>query len=213
MRVITTIYRHAELLPHFLAHYSRLGVTAFAFGIHGGEDSPCWEQVKRATHHYRALCVPGDHDSEYSSEKDRAFKQKICHQLIRPEEWWAVADLDEFHEYPLPVKRLCRAAERRRCDHVAGILVDRLSANGLLPPIRKGSLWRQYPYMAKLTGNLLGGNVHKLMLVKGHGDLGTGHHWLNGGRVFPSPGLVHHFKWNVRALERVAERYQLLRNY
>lgn len=174
-------------------------------GVHSGEDSPCWEQIQRAIRRYPAICVES-YRSEFSTEGERACKQRLCDKFIADGEWWAVADLDEFHQYPLPLPKLIKAAETRGSDHVLGTMVDRLAADGSLPAVRTGDLWRQYPCVAKLTQNLLGGVVQKVMLVKGRGKLGTGHHWLWEGRPAPERGLVHHFKWNNRVLERLEER-------
>ncbi len=209
MKIITTIYRHAELLPHFLDHYRQLGMDQFFIGVHEGRRSPCWRQIQKSVQGYSCVCVRS-YSGEYSSRLETTCKQQLAEKHVGRTEWWAVADLDEFHEYPRSMPELLGEAERHDYDYLWGQMYDRVAEDGSLPPVAPGNLWHQYPCVVRFTERILGGLVQKVILLRGHKQLGLGQHWINDGTAFPEQGRIHHFKWHAHVLERMRERYAIL---
>lgn len=51
---------------------------------------------------------------------------------IRPDDWWGIADLDEFHVHNRPPTEVVAYCERHGYDYVEGSLLDHVTADGRL---------------------------------------------------------------------------------
>jgi hypothetical protein len=194
MKLITVIARDAALLPHFLNHYSVLGVRQFIIGVY--EDFGVTNAVRECAKAYSHFIshIPGS----YSGVKDTAVRRALCKTFVMPKEWWVVADLDEFHEYPDQLPALCGKLERLGYDYLQSQFLDRVAPNGKSPALQASiGLWEQFPAGSYITRDLLGAVFTKLMLIRGHSPFGLGHHRpgpQSSGFAYRA-GVVHHFKW------------------
>jgi hypothetical protein len=201
MKLITIVYDDVRLLPRFLRFYADQGVDHFLFGIYSCRNM--MDEVRRLSAGHKITIR--EIDGEYSGEKDTQVRIELQQQFIGRNEWWVVADVDEFHEYPEPLPQL--VPKLGRCNHVRARFLDRVADDGRFPPLREGSMWEQFPYGLQLTGNLLRAQTHKVMLVKGATLTGPGHHFIHGRtNPYPEPGVVHHFKWFDGAEQRFMRR-------
>jgi len=208
MRIITTVYRHADLLPHFLEFYQSQGIREFLIGVHDQPHTETWRQVQAYTRGVPARTLTSPY-AEFAAEHDVALKNHLKDTFVSGDEWGAVADLDEFHEYPEPLAELLEKADQEGADCVIGHFLDRLADDGSLATLTEGLLWDQYPIGADLTANVLQAATQKVMLFKGRKPLGSGHHYVENGVAYSKTGTVHHFKWNSFTIERLAELYDL----
>jgi hypothetical protein len=90
---------HLELLPHFLAHYSRIGVDLFLCGLHGQRRSEARELLAK----YQFEVVADFGTEPYADQLNNQWMERfneVRRQRVVPGEWCLYADVDEFHEYP-----------------------------------------------------------------------------------------------------------------
>ncbi|MEU1577608.1 hypothetical protein ABZ519_42020 [Streptomyces collinus] len=110
-----------------------------------------------------------------------------------------IADVDELHDYPVPLTELIDAAETADSPIVEGLLLNRVSADGSMRPWspEKG-LDQTYP---------LGGNPGKI--VAAHSSVRRGlasHRSLDEFPVNRPLVPVHHFKWRAEVLQALKRR-------
>src|SRR5215469_2857053 len=90
---------HLELLPHFLEHYSRIGVDLFLCGLHGERR----DEARAFLARYPFEVVVDFGTKPYAEELTKQWVQisnQARRQYAAPGEWCLYADVDEFHEYP-----------------------------------------------------------------------------------------------------------------
>ena len=192
---------HLELLPHFLAHYSRLGVDLFLCGLHGEHR----DEARRLLSGYPFEVVADFGTEPYAEELTRRWTElanAARRRYAPPGEWCLYADVDEFHEYPPGFL----ASLPPRVNAVRGWWVERLATSDgeLLPCLPGRDIGQQFPFA---TREIFCGLSQKVMAVRADLDLGDGYHWVVGGEapVFAADSLrVHHFRWNDRAAAKYA---------
>ncbi|MCX2926052.1 glycosyltransferase family 2 protein [Streptomyces sp. NEAU-W12] len=199
-----------SLLPYSLAHYRDMGVESFHVIRHveSRDDPsllPSTVVMRNAGIDFVDICV-----SPWHEDLNAALIRK--EMSAHPDDWWIVADLDEFHVYDRPVADVVAYCEQHGFDFVEGAFLDRVSAEGCLTgPALPGHtpLWRQYPLAGLLTFHLLGGRPTKVTLARGSVELDLGQHYAWTGRGVPVREIyaqVHHFKWTASARRRLVRR-------
>jgi GT2 family glycosyltransferase/predicted O-methyltransferase YrrM len=206
---VVSIYEDQGLLPHFISHYRQLGVTHLFLCARTEEArSVAIECVREfdgfASVHYSR--------SEYfaDSEKELFELNVLDRHKVNADDYVIHLDLDEFQEYPAPLTEVI--AEMDRANHWAcrGWIVDRLSADGSLQPVRSSpTIWEQFPVAADVSQGLMGSWCQKIVLcrrrvrLRGHCRHDTENAYYETAPI-PGDYLVHHFKW-LEGLDRRLE--------
>jgi len=186
-----------NILPQTLRHYRALGVESFFVIIHlHAIDRPFVARVRAMA----AAC--GVAIESIVIDRDANRVQRLAKQRImqaRPDEWFLPIDADEFQTYPAGLMATLADCDRQGYDHVCGALVDRVSGDGTLAPLRpQDSVWTQYPLGGYVTYPLLGGDLRKVVALKGRVTMGVGNHVAYSSTGCPLSRHVvpvHHFKW------------------
>jgi hypothetical protein len=176
------LYSHVDdlsLLPHFIKHYEKRGIDTFIMGI------------------------PISLEERWNEAVDTSIMWRLQKLYAQPNEWIALADLDEFinvESLPAVVER----AERESANYVSGELVDRIDREGFLHQINYYSdLESLFPLRTSLSS--VYGTSSKVFLIKGQTKFYGGHHTADGKGL--SAGFqVDHFKWNSNVIERLEKR-------
>ena len=208
MKLFTAIYDDARLLGHFLRHYERAGVTdyfiATAPGFAQAAES-CKSAFKITI--YEGLDVA---DSWLGGASAVSAMRDIHHG---DDEWATIADLDEFIEFSPSISSIVQLAEREGANIIRGIMYDRFTADGRLVDFGPAAeLSKVYPVRSRLTRDLMGGTDYKGVLVKGRikPTPNSGHHVFVGEKICSQELEISHYKWNVRAIDRVRAAYEAL---
>jgi hypothetical protein len=207
-KVFAVIYRPTPLLAHFVRHYAALGFTDVVLAA--GDlcrDIP-WATIREAADDATVHVEPL-YGGVFDNGRDTAILNGLRARYVEDRhEWSAQADLDEFYEYPLPLADLAATAGEANC--VQGWFVDRIAADGSLPPIRDDvPIREQFPVETEITKRILGGCDRKLILTRGFQSVARGHHSMPDERLFPRSGRVLHYKWNAIVLDHLSERLAL----
>ena len=210
MHLITPIYLDAGLLPHFLRHYSQLGVTTFHFSVNTRLNFGIEAEVRRHCEGFPAF-VEAVYEMDDVTQDVAPHLNRIRERCVGADEWVSVVDLDEFYEVPVPLSQFLAERDAAGEDHVVGRFVDRLAPNGELPPLADTpSLDLQFPLKRRITRMLVGGNDAKVVLHKGRHTIVRGHHVIEGGRLrCPIELPLNHYKWKAGVIERLRERLKV----
>ncbi len=215
--VVVSMYENAELLPHFLAHYTRLGVHQILVAVRSQQRGDLYDLALSHAAHYPAHIYWFPSRQFADSDKTIVQQSLLERHGIAPDDYVMHLDLDEFHEYPAPLAAIVREMNRRDDWAVRGWILDRIAEDGALAAIQAmPSIGEQFPIGCHLTGSLLNAWTQKIVLCRGRVQLqgGVSHDTCNAlydevpiGRV--DQYIVHHFKWtrgvDVRLQKRLTE--------
>lgn len=153
----------------------------------------------------------------YASHLQR-FHRHAYARIVFNSGWLLPIDSDEFVN--APVREVVAEMENSGWDYAEGIFVDRIAANGSLPPMEVGDPHAQFPVRARLTKHVVRGKCEKVWLVRWPH---WGHHYFvaDGSRNYmgrtrehdqfskhPTVFTIDHFKWDESALNRLEKRYE-----
>lgn len=142
------------------------------------------------------------------------------HKMKKPNDWWVVADIDEFHIYSIDLKSMIVDCEENGYDLIRGGFIDRVGNGGLFNKINQEiDIFEQFPMAGFFRYPLSGACPNKICVMKGYVELSYGQHYavLNGETTWRHRGWshpliapyelyntqVHHFKWDQTVVERL----------
>ena len=152
-------------------------------------------------------------------------------KLSKPNDWWIIADIDEFHLYPHDsLKRTLQYCDYNGWEIVRGGFVDRTTKTGSFPKIKEDvNLFEQFPVMSFFRYPMSQACPNKICAVKGKIEITAGQHYakIDGFTTWRWQGWnhpliapidmysvqVHHFKWDETAIERIKDVANLNQEY
>jgi hypothetical protein len=204
MKLFVTVTDDFTLWPYFLEHYQKLGVKDFYVHTLMENVDP---MASLSGDCPVLFSYNGDPWETFCGDYNGLTAIRLAE--VKDDEWHVIADLDEFHAFDAPLDALTAEADQGGCNTVEVELVDRLAADGSLPPI-SGDIWKNFPVECHITRDLLKACDVKSGLVKGPLEAGTGHFSMVGGHPCSRRQKTHHFKWNANVIERLERRLWVL---
>ena len=230
IRSLTVIGHGTNLLPHFIEHYTNY-VDEIQLVVYETNLYPnLGKEVCEITENYPKVKI-------IKIVKDRIFDwQKVTtlYNMFKgkhPNDWWVIADIDEFHLYPYNnLKNVISDCELNGWEIVRGGFIDRIGPSGNFATIESGvSLWEQFPHAGFFRYPMSKACPNKICLVKGYIEITSGQHYakIDGQTTWKWQGWnhpliapfhdysiqVHHFKWDSTSIDRVKEVAQIKQEY
>lgn len=235
IRLITVVGHGIELLPHFLSHYRCL-VDEINIVVYSSSNCPDLEDdVKMVIKSYPTAKI-------IHAEKWREFDWEHVTFLYNyykrqnPNDWWVIADVDEFQIYSKPVTEIIDDCEKNGWEFVTGGFIDRIGHDGEFPEIYDAaSIWKQFPMAGFFRYPISKACPNKVTLCKGHIEVSNGQHYaiIGGETTWKWRGWnhplrypidknftqVHHFKWDstikrrIKAVADINEDYAYSNEY
>lgn len=177
IRFVSVVGGDTTVLAHSIDYYRWLGVDEFHVIRHVESLDDQYLASSRAAMRDAGMDFVGAHVGPWHIDLNAEL---IRTQMRRySNDWWVVADLDEFHVYDRPLNEVIAECDQRGFDYIEGALLDRVASGGELTPARPVSeqpLFEQYPLAGLLTLRLLGGCPSKITLARGSVYIGMGQH-------------------------------------
>jgi hypothetical protein len=205
IHLVTLIGSHVKQLPHMLDHYRKIGIKSFVINVHVERpDDPVLSEAKQ---------IVSDFGCEIASVTVGKWSFAI-HQGVynrsrsgNADDWFLIADLDEFQVYPGNLFNIIEECEREGYEYIRGCFIDRIAADGSFPELRLDKpIEDQLPLGCIFTYRILGGLPLKVVAAKRHIMLGPGNHQPMNGIGCPITDCfvqVHHYKWVREIIERL----------
>jgi hypothetical protein len=230
IRLVTVIGHGINLLPHFIKHYQKyvdeIQIVCYNSDLHPNISS----QVKITISKYENINIVKEvYHRNFDWQKVTDLYNEV--KLTCKNEWWVVADIDEFHLYPNDdLQTLIEDCKENGWDIVRGGFIDRLGEGGSFPSIKKDkSIWNQFPIMGFFRYPMSYACPNKISVMKGWVTLTSGQHYAkideqttwrwqgwNHPLIAPIPihsVQVHHFKWDRTSIERVKKVADIDKEY
>jgi hypothetical protein len=211
--LITTVGgSDVAILEPMLRYYISLGIESFFVNLHlNSDEDPIREIVEQIT---RRCGVPIT-DTYIGPWHDIQQEAYAKPRRDYPNDWFLLADCDEFQQYAAPLADIVADCERHNWDHLKGCFVDRIAADGSFPALDpQMPLDRQFPLGAMLTYPILLADPRKVTLVRGAIYVVRGQHYTYSPMGCP-PEVhfipVHHFKWTAGIAQRLARRIETMK--
>ena len=231
IRLLCVLGHGHELLPHFIEHYTK-HVDEIQFVIYESKASP------RILGRSKQIIEKYDNCKIVKVVREREFdweKVTILYNMIKSkkkEDWWVIADIDEFHLYPKnDLKGLISECEKNLWTIVRGGFIDRVGPNGTFPkiPPKETSLFKTFPMAGFFRYPMSDACPNKIVISKGHVKITNGQHYaeINGHTTWRWQGWshpliaptethsvqVHHFKWDDTVSKRIKKVADLNESY
>jgi len=181
--LVGTDYDGYKMLPHFLAHYSSMGVPISNFHfdlLHDPAESDMGLQA--------ALSFLGKLNASWSvasqpytpAMQDVRMMEGLYRMEIPPFDWIIVADADELFTYGHPTLREATAAlEAEGATFALGEMLDHVSLDGKLTELKASpNVWQQYPLVCPVISEVAKGLPVKVTIHRGFLRVGAGHHHI-----------------------------------
>lgn len=195
-----------------LRNYIELGVQSVFLNLHLWEDhDPIREKVDDVARRC-GIRITETYIGDWHDIQQESYARP---RRNYPNDWFILADSDEFQQYDAPLADITAECEHQGWDHVKGCFVDRLAADGSFPELDPSiPLHRQFPLGAMVTYPVLKGDPRKATLVRGALYVAPGQHFAYSPLGCP-PALhyvpVHHYKWTAGIPQRLALRIEQMK--
>lgn len=228
IRLVTVIGHGTNLLPHFIKHYQTY-VDEINIIVYETEQFPTIRnEVNKIIKDYDNVKIVRTH-------KDRIFdwgRVTMLYNYItnkQPNDWWVVADIDEFHLYKNDdLKSIIERCDKNGHILVRGGFIDRIGEGGEFVDLQLDtSIWEQFPNAGFFRYPLSNANPNKICIMKGHVELTAGQHYakIDGHTTWRWQGWnhplisatdnvqVHHFKWDKTSADRIKDVANIKQQY
>jgi len=227
IRLVTVIGHGSNLIPHFIKHYENK-VDEINMVVYVSNVNPNLEEevYLRVNNHPKVKIV--------SIIKDRVFDWNRVTELynqtknLYPNDWWVVADIDEFHLYSDSLLQIIHTCIRNGYELVRGGFIDRIGREGEFSELNNDtSIWEQFPNAGFFRYPMSNACPNKVCIMKGHVEITSGQHYakIDGQTTWKWQGWnhplinpidsvqVHHFKWDSTSIERILDVANINEDY
>lgn len=218
IRLVTIIGHGANLLPHFIKHYKKyvdeINIVVYETNTYQLLANEVAEIIESESN---VKIVKVIQDRVFDWEKVTSLYNYI--KSRNPNDWWVIADIDEFHLYPNDdLRTLIDDCEKNGWDVVRGGFIDRIGRDGEFPEIKENeSIFKQFPTMGFFRYPMSKACPNKICVTKGYVEITSGQHYakIDGQTTWKWQGWnhplinpdstvqVHHFKWDSTCIERI----------
>ena len=230
VRLLTVIGHGVNLLPHFIKHYKRyvdeINIAIYKTDLYPTLEEDINEIIKN---HDNVKIVKVIEDRVFDWEKVTSLYNFI--KIKHPNDWWVVADIDEFHLYPNDdINTLLSDCDEFGWEIVRGGFIDRIGRGGEFSELKTDmSIWEQFPNAGFFRYPMSKACPNKICIVKGKIPVSSGQHYavLDGETTWKWRGWnhpliapiydysvqVHHFKWDSTCIERIQSVVEVKEEY
>ena len=230
IRLGTVIGHGVNLIPHFIKHYKNY-VDEIQIVVYQSNVEPnLIEEVTEIIKNY-------DNVKIIKTIEDRVFDWEKVTQLYnfikskKPNDWWVIADIDEFHLYPNDdIENCIQNCENNGWLLMRGGFIDRIGKDGEFIELKKNTnIFAQYPNMGFFRYPMSKACPNKICIVKGDIEITAGQHYakIDGHTTWRWQGWnhpliapvdvynvqVHHFKWDKTVIDRIKKIADIKKEY
>jgi hypothetical protein len=227
-RLLTVTGSRIDTLSHMLNHYNDL-VDEIFIVVYEWENFSTYDKISEIILDYpKAKIIKKAKKEKYNWEYVTELYNEIKNMF--PNDWWIIADDDEFHIYSKELNKIISDCEYNGWDIVRGGFIDRIGIDGTFPLInQEDDIFHQFPIAGFFRYPMSGACPNKICIVKGYIELTPGQHYakIDGQTTWRWQGWnhpliapvdkynvqVHHFKWDSTCGQRIRDVANINKEY
>jgi hypothetical protein len=229
MNLVTVCGHNTTMLRHMLNHYKDLVDEIYVVVYLSSDKDRVLSEVTEITKELNIDIHKTTVEEPFNWERVTELYNET--KLLKPDDWWIVADDDELHVYPKPINELIEDCEENGYKFITGAFLDRIGENGRFPkiqPFDDSDIWEEFPLAGSFRYPISNACPNKTVVMKGNIQVTNGQHyamidgvdtygdrWMNDLR-YPVGDCfiqVHHFKWDITVIGRLREVSRIKEDY
>ena len=229
MNLVTVCGHNTTMLRHMLNHYKDLVDEIYVVVYLSSDRDRVLSEVTEITKELNIDIHKTTVEEPFNWERVTELYNET--KLLKPDDWWIVADDDEFHIYPKPINELIEDCDENGYKFITGAFLDRIGENGKFPkilPFDDSDIWEEFPLAGSFRYPISNACPNKTVVMKGNIQVTNGQHyamidgedtygdrWMNDLR-YPVGDCfiqVHHFKWDITVIGRLREVSRIKEDY
>ena len=165
IRLVTVTGVRTDILWHQLNHYKDL-VDEMYVVVYDSPGRYTYEEVLKIVDQFpTANVVDRVIEERYNWERVTQLYNKTMR--LWPDDWWVIADDDEFHVYSKPLLRIVEECEVNGWDIVRGGFIDRIGLDGTFPKVSYDKdIFLQFPLAGFFRYPMSGACPNKICIAK-----------------------------------------------
>jgi len=229
INLVTVCGHNTTMLRHMLNHYKDLVDEIYVVVYLSSDKDRVLSEVTEITKELNIDIHKTTVEEPFNWERVTELYNET--KLLKPNDWWIVADDDEFQIYPKPINELIEDCEENDNKFITGAFLDRIGENGRFPkilPFDDSDIWKEFPLAGSFRYPVSNACPNKTVVMKGNIQVTNGQHyamidgedtygdrWMNDLR-YPVGDCfiqVHHFKWDITVIGRLREVSRIKKDY
>jgi len=229
INLVTVCGHNTTMLRHMLNHYKDFVDEIYVVVYLSSDSDRVLSEVTEITKELNIDIHKTTVEEPFNWERVTELYNET--KLLKPDDWWIVADDDEFHVYPKPINELIEDCEENGYKFITGAFLDRIGENGRFPkilPFDDSDIWKEFPLAGSFRYPVSNACPNKTVVMKGDIQVTNGQHyamidgedtygdrWMNDLR-YPVGDCfiqVHHFKWDITVIGRLREVSRIKKDY
>ena len=227
INLVTVCGHNTKMLRHMLNHYKDFIDEIFIVVYLSSEKDKVLSEVKEITRDLNLDIHKKTVEEPFNWERVTQLYNET--KLIKPNDWWIVADDDEFHVYPKPIHELIDECEEFGYKFITGAFLDRIGEGGRFPKVTDDSdIWKDFPLAGTFRYPISNACPNKTVVMKGNVEVTNGQHYamIDGKDTYGARWMhelrypigkcfiqVNHFKWDVSVMSRLREVSRIKKSY
>mgnify|MGYP003331299340 FL=1 len=227
-RLVTVTGSRTNTLFHMLSHYTDI-VDEIYVVVYEWENFSTYNSVEEIVSKFsNAKIVRRETKEKYNWNYVTQLYNET--KMMHPNDWWIVADDDEFHVYSKELDEIIEDCEKNGWELVRGGFIDRIGIDGTFSEIKDDvDIFKQFPLAGFFRYPLSGACPNKVCIMKGYIEITPGQHYakIDGQTTWRWQGWnhpliapvdeynveVHHFKWDSTCVERIKAVADIRKEY
>ena len=229
INLVTVCGHNTTMLRHMLNHYKDFVDEIYVVVYLSSDSDRVLSEVKEITKELNIDIHKTTVEEPFNWERVTELYNET--KLLKPDDWWIVADDDELHVYPKPINELIEDCEENGYKFITGAFLDRIGENGRFTkilPFDDSDIWKEFPLAGSFRYPVSNACPNKTVVMKGDIQVTNGQHyamidgvdtygdrWMNDLR-YPVGDCfiqVHHFKWDITVIGRLREVSRIKKDY
>ena len=229
LNLVTVCGHNTTMLRHMLNHYKDFVDEIYVVVYLSSDKDRVLSEVTEITKELNIDIHKTTIEEPFNWERVTELYNET--KLLKPDDWWIVADDDEFHIYPKPINELIEDCDENGYKFITGAFLDRIGENGKFPkilPFDDSDIWKEFPLVGSFRYTVSNACPNKTVVMKGNIQITNGQHYAmidgedtygdrwNHPLRYPVDKCfiqVHHFKWDITVIGRLREVSRIKKDY
>ena len=178
INLVTVCGHNTTMLRHMLNHYKDLVDEIYVVVYLSSDKDRVLSEVTEITKELNIDIHKTTVEEPFNWERVTELYNET--KLLKPDDWWIVADDDELHVYPKPINELIEDCDENGYKFITGAFLDRIGEGGRFPkilPFDDSDIWKEFSLAGSFRYPVSNACPNKTVVMKGNIQITNGQHY------------------------------------